>query len=170
MEPRIRLATVADASAVAEVNVLGWRWAYRGLLPEPLLASLSVENTKAVWSPILVTEGSTTRVWLAERHGHPCAVCATGPPLADAGSNTAELYAIYQREETAGTGVGRALLDHVASDLRARGFTSVIAWVIRANARACRAYARAGWAPDGAEKHDLLDCVLLHEVRYRRRL
>ena len=48
----VRAATPDDARGIAEVHVAGWRWAYRGQMPDALLDSLSVEDRaekRRVW-------------------------------------------------------------------------------------------------------------------------
>ncbi len=108
---RIREAAPADARACAEVHVEGWRWAYRGLLPDGYLDRVSVEDRERTWREGVA--GSGERVaWVAEREGRVIGLCVTGPSEdADADRSTAEVYAIYLLPEVVGTGVGRALLD-----------------------------------------------------------
>ena len=51
----------------------------------------------------------------------------------------------------------------------AAGYASITLWVLEANARARRFYARAGFTPDGA-RHLLDDLGGVAEIRYRRTL
>lgn len=166
-----RQATPEDAGAIAEVHVEGWRWAYREHMPASLLDGLSVERRAAMWRDWLAAPATETRVWLAERDGRLVGFCATGvlpepgdPPL------TAQLTAIYLRQDAAGTGVGRELLGYATEDLRQRGFRTVGLWVLASNARARRFYETAGWRPDGATKIVRRDGADLDEVRYTRDL
>src|SRR5437870_7004792 len=53
----IRDATRADARAIAEIHVAAWRAAYRGLIPDDYLASLSVEKRTAFWETIIGRPG-----------------------------------------------------------------------------------------------------------------
>jgi len=167
----LRQAAPADARAIAEVHVEGWRWAYREHMPTSLLEGLSVERRATMWRDLLAAPVTETRVWLAEREGWLVGFCATGvrpepgdPPL------TAQLTAIYLRQDAADTGVGRELLGHATQDLRERGFRAAALWVLASNARARRFYETAGWRPDGATKIVRRDDVDLDEVRYTRDL
>jgi hypothetical protein len=45
----IQAATSEDCRAIAEVQVDSWQHAYRGILPEQYLASLSVAEREAMW-------------------------------------------------------------------------------------------------------------------------
>jgi hypothetical protein len=42
--PLVHAATAADGAIVADIGIWSWRVAYRGLLAETLLASLSAED------------------------------------------------------------------------------------------------------------------------------
>lgn len=167
----IRAATVEDAEAIAEVNVASWRWAYDGQLPASVLDELSVEGRAADWRSMIAgpvcdvsvaTAGDGTVVGFAN-------VGTTrdddGPP-----STTGELFALYVLPRTAGTGVGRALLQQAEVRLRAAGFTRATLWVLETNGRARRFYERHGWSFDGTTAEHRFDCGNRPIVRYARAL
>ncbi len=164
---RIREAIAADARACAEVHVEGWRWAYRGLLPDAYLDRLSVEDRERMWREGFEAPGGRV-AWVAEAGGRVVGFCVTGPSEdADADRGTAEVYAIYLLPEVVGTGVGRRLFEHAVDDLRRRGFRTATLWVLEANERARRFYERAGWRTDGAVNQERIDRANLPTVRYR---
>ena len=45
----VRWATADDAAAIAAVHIASWRAAYRGLLPDAVLDSLSLEARTDHW-------------------------------------------------------------------------------------------------------------------------
>lgn len=49
MTTSIRGATVADAEGIAHIHVASWRSTYRGIMPDALLAGLSMERRAANW-------------------------------------------------------------------------------------------------------------------------
>lgn len=170
-EVRIALAVAGDARAIAELHVRSWRWAYRGQLPDQLLASLSVEAREEGWRTTLEGRDPSVRVWLATIDGRQAGFCVSGgargeEPRASAG----EIYAIYLEEDAQGHGIGRALLDHAVADLRARGFAQAMLWVLDTNGPARRFYERAGWRADGGSRVEHRGGAELLEVRYRLRL
>jgi hypothetical protein len=61
MAGRVRPATAEDTRANAEVQVRGWRWAYRELLPAAYLATLSIDAREQMW-----------RRWLAAPEAQIC--------------------------------------------------------------------------------------------------
>jgi len=165
MPPSLRPAIAADAPALAAVHVEGWRWGYRGLLPAALLDAISVADREALWRKALGPGGTTAAV-VAEHAGAVVAFAAWGPPLGPAEDGAAELYALYQREACAGTGLGRALLAAATEGMRQAGHRQALLWVLRENARAQAFYARHGWDPDGATGLEVRDGVTLVDIRY----
>lgn len=164
----LRSASVADAPVIAAVHVEGWRWGYRGLLP-PDLVEVSVPEREALWSRALAP-ASQTAVLVAEIGGEVVAFAAFGPPLDDADGATAELYALYQREACAGTGVGAALLAATCGAMGRAGHRRAALWVLERNARARAFYERHGWSADGATTSEERAGVPLVDVRYVRAL
>ena len=145
---RVRPAEPGDAAALARVHVAGWRAAYRGILPDEVLAGLAVASFEERWSGYLTRE---TRVNLvAERAGEVIGFVAFGPAHrtpedAHEAGREAEVYGLYVAPADWGTGAGRALWLAAAAALRERGHRSVFLWVFGANGRARRFYERAGF-------------------------
>ena len=166
--PTIRLATPADAGSIAEVHVRSWQSAYRGVLPDDLLDSLSVDARERFWAgPWWDTRGG--RLYVAEVAARIVAFAAIGPSRdADAGPSTGELYAIYADPDVWGRGVGRLLMDASVAALRDAGFSEATLWVLVGNERGRHFYDAAGWRPDGARRVDeLRPGVNAEEIRYR---
>ena len=64
-------------------------------------------------------------------------------------STKGELYALFVHPDHWGVGAGRALADAACADLRAAGCTTVNLWVLEANTRARRFYAKYGFEDTG---------------------
>jgi GNAT superfamily N-acetyltransferase len=171
MPPLVRAARPADARAIAEIHVAGWRAAYRGHMPDDFLAALSVEQREEQRRRDLESPRSPEqRTWVAEDGGRIVAFAITGPCRdEDAGPGEGELFALYADPARWGTGAGRALMEHVLADFAARGIPALALWVLDGNARARRFYERAGLAADGGEKSATFGGTALREVRYRAR-
>jgi ribosomal protein S18 acetylase RimI-like enzyme len=153
----LRRAIAADAATIAGIHVRGWQWGYRDLLPSAFLEGLSIPQREASWRG-----RGRARARLRHLPG----------PSTDAASleGAGEVYAIYQEEHAAGTGVGRALFSHAMSQLAKRGFKVAVLWVLENNARARRFYEIAGFRPDGTSKEDRRADHVRHELRYRKDL
>ncbi len=165
---RIRAATIDDAEAIARVHVASWQAAYRGLLPQAFLDSMSAQRGQQNWTHILTWGAQDVRV--AELAGDIGGFIATGAPADDpSNSKVGELWANYLLPDWRGTGTGSAL--HQAGiDALASRFDEAILWVLAGNARARAFYERHGWHADGARKTATIGGAAVDEVRYRRRL
>jgi ribosomal protein S18 acetylase RimI-like enzyme len=164
----LREATQADARAIAEIHVAAWRAAYRGVMPDAYLASLSVDERVQRWKSNIARPGPS-KVALVEIGGEIAGFCSFGPTRDPAPPDTAEIYSINIRPGAWGRGVGRALCEHALREAAAREHTVMTLWVLKENDRARRFYERLGYAPDGAEKTDMaLIGSPLNDVRYRK--
>lgn len=167
---RLRRAGVADAAAIAALQVRAWQWAYRGLMPDAFLDTLSVTARELRWRAQLADE-DPLHTFVAERDGVIVGFVSCGP-AADGSlpAGTGELFALYQEARVVHSGVGRALLAHAERVLSARGFPAALLWVLEGNARARRFYERAGWEPDGTVVVETRADHQRRQLRYRKTL
>ena len=168
---RIRPMVLADCDHVSEIRVLGWQFAYRGLMPQPFLDGLSA-RADAERRRARFARGDGRVVNLVATRGDELVGWAAFGPYRDGELRTgdAELYAIYLDPQHVSTGAGRALIQEALRQCTALGHDQVFLWVVRGNTRARRFYERAGFRADGAEEPYEVDGVLVPEVRYVREL
>jgi len=164
----VRVATVADADAVAAVHVRSWQSAYRGLLPDAYLSALSVEQRSEVWTRILeVTDLPRTGAFVLQEGLEVFGFVHVAPTRDDdLPASAAEVTAIYITPSAWGLGGGRQLMDTAEASLKEAGFATAALWVLEANLAARRFYARQGWRPDGARKVEDRGDLVLPEIRY----
>jgi GNAT superfamily N-acetyltransferase len=155
----VRVGWVADAAAMATVQVRAWREGQARLLPSSLSDALDLDATTAAWSRALRRPPSARhRVLVALEHGDVVGFCALIPaadpdahPGRDAEMTVLAVDPAHQR-----AGHGSRLLAAVADTARADGFSRVTTWVL-AQDDALRSFlVSAGWAPDGAHREMLL--------------
>lgn len=165
---RIRRATPADAPAAAAIHVASWQHAYRGHLPDAVIARHTVASRTAAWTAWLTTPTTPQhRHHVLEVAGVVTGFAVTGPSRDDdARPDTFELFAIYLDPAHIGRGAGAALLGAALGEAAAQGARAVTLWVLDSNTRARGFYERVGFARDGREK---VDAALgdARELRYR---
>src|SRR6476469_3116310 len=107
----LRDATRGDAHAIATVQVASWRAAYQGLMPDEVLAGLSVSAREQFWLGALSAPPPQTTMLLATTGATVLGFASSGPPLdaEDSDPATGELYAMYVDPDVWGQGVGAAL-------------------------------------------------------------
>jgi ribosomal protein S18 acetylase RimI-like enzyme len=164
----IRPATSEDCRAIAEVHVETWQHAYRSILPEQYLASLSVTEREAMWRHMV--ERQPSHLLVARAAGEIVGFVAFGASRDEGVPNDrAEIWALYVKPESWSTGAGRRLWLEALQRIVAEGYKSVSLWVIADNERAVRFYERAGFLVEPeSRKSFMLGGTTLEELRYVR--
>jgi GNAT superfamily N-acetyltransferase len=167
----LRLATEADARAIAELHLASWRSAYAPFLPAGVLDALELEPHVVEWRRrVGVPE---VRIELEERDGTLIAFCAHGPSgdedaKAHPVPRTWEIKNLHVRPDLRGTGSGGRLFDLSVMHARRVGASTLTLWVVEGNASAWRFYERKGMTPDGGRTtHTLGPNGTMPVVRYR---
>jgi ribosomal protein S18 acetylase RimI-like enzyme len=169
-DKEIRKATVADAPRIAQMHVESWLETYTGIVPDVILAALSVPRRTLAWESILrdptMHDGSV--VYLKEMVE---AVAGFGACSEQRDVNLkghgfdGEIGAIYVLQRFQRQSIGLALMKALASDLVGRGFRGVALWVLKENAHARHFYEKCGGEVIG-ERKDVRGHVVLTEVAY----
>jgi GNAT superfamily N-acetyltransferase len=146
----LRDATPADALPIATVHVESWQVGYRGLVPDDVLAGLSVATREQWWYETLSAPGTRSTL-LATEAGIVLGFAAIGAGR-DGDPVVGELYAMYLRSTAWGRGVGTLLHAGAMARLGAFGFDRASLWMLAGNRRALRFYRREGWTSDGRSK------------------
>jgi ribosomal protein S18 acetylase RimI-like enzyme len=162
---RIRPARLADAEAIARVHVQAWRETYRGLVPDSVLAGLSVEGRVRAWSDMIGAGDAAPAVFVAEQDGTIVGFASArlmhDPLLATDG----EVTSIYLLDVCKRRGIGRLLFRQIVAWLRERDCTSLGLWVLDTNEVARAFYAALG-GRTGPRKSGVRKDVTLHEIAY----
>lgn len=164
----IREATFEDSEQLAGVHTRSWQVAYRGQLPDALLAGLDPRDRVAGWQLRLGQPASvTTLVAIDGRSERIVGFIVVGPTRdgvedpnrgerEDTGQgerpDRGEVYAIYVDPPWWGRSIGADLLLAGMDRLRRDGFTEATLWVLGGNQRTHRFYERHGWRPDGRRR------------------
>lgn len=180
--PTIRAEEPDDAEAVARVHVRGWQVGYAGIMPAEVLGRLNV----AAWAQRRrdMATADPANPWatlVAETDGAVTGFATFGPYRINQDRATpdpayGEVVGLYVDPGHWGDGTADALFTAARATLAGRGWTEFRVWVLAANERARRFYARAGLSPDGAESTYPVPLsgdrppLPLVEVRYAGRL
>ena len=162
----VRAATVTDSRRIADIQVRAWHAAYHGLVPDSLLAGITVEAKTASWHEVL-TKG-VCRILVVDAE---CGVVgwasfgASRDPGAD--PSVGELYGMYVSPEQWRRGVGRALWVATEAELGTK-YSTITLWVLETNRTARRFYEMCGFGPE-PEMVDKPDWLGANRVRYRFR-
>ncbi len=162
----VREAEIADALAIARVQVAAWQAAYRHLLPQAWLGAMSVQDRSDKWQQI-IGEGRST-VAVACHAGDVIGFASSGPSRdKDALPHTHELFALYVHPGHWSGGQGWRLWQSVRQSALKLAATRCTLWAMVGNERAVRFYERAGFTLEpGSRQNFELAGVALQEDRY----
>jgi ribosomal protein S18 acetylase RimI-like enzyme len=151
----VRRARVQDAGGIARVWARAWQIAYRDLVPDRVLESISVDERRERWVERL---GNGDCTFVVEEHGI-AGYCRVLVP-----NEVASLYVLPERRRG---GIGTALLRAGLDELRSHTVHATL-WVFKDNHAARAFYARFGFTPDGTAQID--PGTGLDEIRLRAEL
>jgi ribosomal protein S18 acetylase RimI-like enzyme len=161
----IRSATRADIERIAFIHVQAWRETYRDLVPDTLLAGLSVERRVRAWSEMLNAGEQAPAILVADIDGTIVgfgSACRTRDKVL---GTDGEVTSIYLLDRSKRRGIGRRLFVALRAWLGERGCRSVGLWVLDTNVAARRFYEALGGRA-GPTKVDQRPDATLHEIAY----
>jgi GNAT superfamily N-acetyltransferase len=130
----IRAAEVDDAPAIARVHVDTWQAAYRGIIPQSYLDSLTVQNRTISWIRTLERGGPGALTLVSEDHDGRVIGFASGGPIRHSEMGYAgELSALYVSPRAQHIGHGRRLFMAVADRLAQRKLNGLFVWALAEN-------------------------------------
>ena len=160
----VRLATAADAAAVAQVHRESWRTTYGGILPQDFLSEETGRRSQSAWLRRLASAPAEGATWLAEMDGEAVGFASCGPARHRLEGLECEIYALYVIQPRQRQGVGRALVRECARHFVRHGRFGFYLWVLKAN-RARLFYESLGGMEAG-EKRERLGLHAFAEVAY----
>lgn len=164
-----REASLADVEALVAVHVASWYETYTGILPDEVLARISVSNSAAMWRKILVGPDDILRaaIILVEEDRNAVGFGSYGlqsdQSLLDSGFS-GEIGAIYILRSHQRRGIGRLLMGAMASELSGAGHFAASLWVVRENAPALAFYNKLGGTVVEERLEDGLGSVLVEKA------
>ena len=163
----IRKATVSDANRIAEIQISGWRNAYRGIVDDKILfAKLNVE--KKAQSLRKVLEEASEKWYVFEEEEIVKGVMVIGA-CRDADKPAAfELWCLYVDPFMLRKGIGGQLLEYCENEARSGGYRENILWCLEKNRIGTSFYEKNGYCRDG--KAQEIENLRATEIRYRKEL
>ena len=168
--PALELVPVDSAELAERARAVAWgAWpaTYRGIIPEAQIGYM----IGRMYAPETIrretAEGSP--FYLLRADGRDAGICSFDLSKRD-GRGAAELHKIYTLPAYWGRGIGRWMLDEMASRAKAAGASALWLRVNKHNVRAQKAYKAAGFANVRAVCTDIGEGFVMDDYVYARRL
>lgn len=133
---QIRKAVREDALQIAEILVEDWKKAYRGIIDDDFLDSMSVEQRYQ-------REVERYRNYVVAADGKEILGFAWNELIDDEAADC-EIIALYVRYGKRKSGIGRILFQHSMDTFKASGRKTMIIWCLRENYEARKFYEKMG--------------------------
>ena len=173
----MRPARPDDAAAVARVQVVTWRTAYRDVLPAAVLDDWDEAAATATWQAAVTAPPTPGHgVLVAVERDEVVGFAAYGPADLSAGEApdpagpTTEIATLLVEPRWGRRGHGSRLLAAVADLARATGAARLQAWLPEPDRVSARFFESAGWAPQGWARTLDTGGEPLREVRWHTML
>lgn len=141
----VRPAVLRDAPAIAHIHVEAWKHAYKGLVADADLQTLSVDKRLTMWREAI--EYAEPQVWVAcDAHQQVMGFVAfdrSRDPKTKA--TVGEIWALYLQPDCIGQGVGSALWGAARDACEEEGFGEITAWVYARNTLGLNFYDAMGF-------------------------
>ena len=124
-------AVVADAPAIARIEVETWRTTYAGMLPDKVLLAMSVQRPTTPGRAFCGSGPTMCRSPRTPRARHRLRQLRRAAQQHD--RLRGKIYTLYVTPDAQGTGAGRELLLGLFQRLVSLGYGSALVWVVRAN-------------------------------------
>ncbi len=131
----IREANTTDAGAMAKVRVDTWRAAYRGIISDDYLASLSYENTASQWREMILNHLRPGALALVAEDAQDgiVGIAVGGPESSGDPIYQAQIYVLYVLPEHQRRGIGRKLVEAEVHHFLDQRLTTMLIWVLADN-------------------------------------
>lgn len=134
----VRRAQPEDAAVLAAIHVAAWHETYTGLLPDDMIAVLTVAVRRTWWAQLLSNPPTALRgaTYVAELDGAAVGFGTCNSQRSDvlaAAGFDGEISSFYVLRAAQGRGIGQALIVRMATRLQQAGYQASGTWVLRAN-------------------------------------
>jgi GNAT superfamily N-acetyltransferase len=141
---RITPPTSADIDTLAEVWIASWEETYRGLMPDHIIATRTLEGRRTIWRELLASGGADRSRVAWSDAGHAVGFVIVSPARTVGAFADGELAALYLLRAWQRRGIGRQLLLTACDLARQLGYRALGFWVLQGNSRAEHVYAASG--------------------------
>lgn len=165
----IRYATVKDAFILGKIHSSSWKAAYKNLVPDEVLDSITAEKRSKFFEKAL-SEGWEEDALIFDSETPLGFICFGKCRDNDKDSSWGEIWGLYLSPEFCHKGVGKVIINWGIEELKNRGYSNVSLWVFEDNISARAFYEKIGFHFDGKSNKLNIGKKLLNEVRYIKQI
>ncbi len=162
----IRVIKSSDIPRVAEIQVFGWRCAYRNIVSDDFLFNKMLVSTRMDHFDHAIRSNSEESYVFDD--GTIKAFLTIGACRDPDKTDAFELWGLYVDPFMKRQGIGAKMVQFYEEKAAERGFKEICLWVLEKNKGAREFYEKSGYLPDGTSKW--IDALAAAEIRYRKNI
>ncbi len=140
----IRKAIKDDSYNIAKLIVSGWQTAYKGLIEDKFLNSLSAETMAPNWERNILSQDEYSNIYVCEENNEIVGVIRFGKPTDNLESYNAEIHALYVEPTLKRNGIGSKLFECSKNYFIEKNKTNMIIWCLKDNIPSIKFYEKMG--------------------------
>ena len=166
----IRKATINDCSRIAEIQVFGWRCAYKDFIPlDFLFNKMTVKKREEKFIEYLSVDEKTDETYVYEEDNIIKGFMTIGDCRDDdKDHNTLELWGIYVDPLFQRQHIGSKCVDYCVNGAIKKDKKEIVLWVFEKNKDSIEFYEKMGFSPDG--KNKLYEVFNERAIRFSRKV
>ena len=161
----IRHAVINDASRIAEIHVLGWQCAYKGIVSDEYLFKTISVNKRIKYFKKAIEE-NLEETYVYDDTGLIKAFMTIGKSRNEDKKKAFELWGLYVEPLLKGQGIGTEMIKYCEKCAIEREYKEIILWVFKKNEKSRKFYEKMGYLSDG--KEEMIEYFKELEVRYSK--
>ena len=163
----IRKAKLEDSSRIADIQIFGWRNAYRGIIDDLILFNkLNIEKKSQSIRKVL--EEGKEEWYVYEEESIIKGMMIIGKSRDSDKAESFELWALYIDPLMMRQGIGSQMIKYCENEGREKGFKENVLWVLGKNKIGIGFYEKNGYRKDG--KAQEIEKLKATEIRYAKEL
>lgn len=152
MDYMIRKAIKDDSYNIAKLIVSGWQTAYKGLIEDKFLNSLSVEAMAPNWERNILNQDENSNIYVYEENNKIVGVMRFGKPSDNSESYNAEIHALYVEPNLKRNGIGTKMFEYAKKYFIEQDKTNMIIWCLKGNVPSIKFYEKMGGTISSSRK------------------
>ena len=140
----IRKAILSDAKNIAILIVSGWQTAYKGLINQNFLNSMSISKMTEGWSKNIASQNKDNHIFVYENNNKILGVIRFGKPDDENSSYNAEIHVLYVEPSLKRQGIGTKLFNFAKDYFIKNNTINMIIWCLKGNIPSINFYKKMG--------------------------
>lgn len=156
---QVRRALDSDREQIHQVRKLAWHKAYKGILPDDVIAQATSEerlkksaNGGGLLVPESILSSKRSFVFTEASSEKVLGFVSGGLPRETSVAADCELWAIYVHPDQQGRGIGNALLNAFKEEMKSLGHKRMLLWALKENHASRHFYEKSGGELQTVEK------------------